>query len=293
MQQNTFENYDDWYQRGQLAPFVSERRTPGAQGMYMLEAMQPAGDMSDPPTEELILVTDLRGSKGVIDWGAGRFSVRQQPNSLYVSVPGEATRIHIDCPHAVRFVCIPRPLVDTTLAQARLQTIDFGRLHVSGFGDSLLAQLMDSLWQAGDTANAAGRLFADTAATTIVARLLHLSGMPPLPNKGGLASRHLARIVEYIEARLADDISLDEIAAIAGMSPYHVCRAFKQSTGLPPHRYLMRLRLQRAKAMLETTNLPVTEIAAQVGYDDPGYLARLFRAHFGTTPANYRRERRS
>jgi transcriptional regulator GlxA family with amidase domain len=45
--------------------------------------------------------------------------------------------------------------------------------------------------------------------------------------------------------------------------------------------------------MLETTNLPVTEIAAQVGYDDPGYLARLFRAHFGTTPANYRRERRS
>lgn len=170
---------------------------------------------------------------------------------------------------------------------------DFGRLHVSGFSDSLLAQLMDSLWQAGDTANAAGRLFADTAATATVARLLHLSGMPPLANKGGLASRHLARIIEYIEARLADDISLDEIATIAGMSAFHVCRAFKQSTGLPPHRYLMRLRLQRAKAMLETTNLPITEIAAQVGYDDPGYLVRLFRAHFGTNPANYRRERRS
>jgi transcriptional regulator GlxA family with amidase domain len=55
----------------------------------------------------------------------------------------------------------------------------------------------------------------------------------------------------------------------------------------------MNLRLQRARELLEITDLPMSEIAAHVGYDDPSYLARLFRRHFGTTPVSYRRERRS
>ncbi len=71
-----------------------------------------------------------------------------------------------------------------------------------------------------------------------------------------------------------------------------ISRAFKTSTGVPPHRYLVQLRIKKARKLLETIDPPISEIAAQVGYDDPSYLARLFRREVGKTPAAYRRERR-
>ena len=90
---------------------------------------------------------------------------------------------------------------------------------------------------------------------------------------------------------LGAQTTLAELAADLGLSPFHFARAFKRSTGVPPHRYLVQLRLERAGELLTGTKLPVTDIAARVGYDDPGYLSRLFRHEFGMTPAQYRRER--
>jgi AraC-like DNA-binding protein len=89
---------------------------------------------------------------------------------------------------------------------------------------------------------------------------------------------------------LAENPTLAELAASVGLSPYHFVRSFKASVSLPPHSYQIQLRMNRARELLETTALPVTGIAAQVGYDDPSNLARLFHKHFGVTPAAYRRE---
>jgi AraC family transcriptional regulator len=94
-----------------------------------------------------------------------------------------------------------------------------------------------------------------------------------------------------IEARLAEEVSLAELAALVGLSPWHLCRAFRQSTGMPPHRWQVARRVERAKQMLETTALPVTAIAAAVGYDDPGQLSVAFRKAVGVTPSRWRRER--
>jgi AraC family transcriptional regulator len=140
------------------------------------------------------------------------------------------------------------------------------------------------------------RLHADSLGLMISMRLLkfHLDRPLSLGVKvGGLAPWQLARATEALSDRLNEEPSLDEIAALVRLSKFHFLRAFRMSTGLPPHRYLMNLRVARARQLLETTDLSVTEIAGEVGYDDPGYLARLFRRRFGTTPARYRRERRS
>jgi AraC family transcriptional regulator len=107
-----------------------------------------------------------------------------------------------------------------------------------------------------------------------------------------LTSQQLERARAALLDQLSTDPSLTQLDGTAGLSNYHFARAFKASTGLPPHRYLVQLRIDRARILLETTNLPITEIAAQVGYDDPGYLSRLFRRQFGTTPAKYRRDLR-
>lgn len=123
---------------------------------------------------------------------------------------------------------------------------------------------------------------------------LHTPSRPALQlPAGNRAGEQFAKANELMAINsLPADPSLAQLAGTARLSKYHFVRAFKASTGLPPHRYLVQLRIDRARILLETTNLSITEIAAQVGYDDPGYLARLFRGHFGMTPAKYRRDRR-
>ena len=113
----------------------------------------------------------------------------------------------------------------------------------------------------------------------------------PAGRRGGLAGFQLARIREYLETHLTDDVSLAELAGLAQLSVFHFNRAFEQSTGLPPHRYLVRLRVARAARLLTETRLSVSAVAAQVGYDDPNQLARVFRKETGMSPLQYRRAR--
>jgi AraC family transcriptional regulator len=117
-------------------------------------------------------------------------------------------------------------------------------------------------------------------------------GSPRGPRATRLASWQFERVRDLLMSNLAADRSLAEMASTTRLSTFHFARAFKASTGLPPHRFLVKLRITRARELLEATNLPIGEIAAQVGYDDPSYLARLFRREVGVAPLAYRRERR-
>jgi AraC-like DNA-binding protein len=113
------------------------------------------------------------------------------------------------------------------------------------------------------------------------------------PKRGGLATWQVNRVSEYLQSDLAGDPSLAELASLLGISTEHFCRAFKVSTGLPPHAWLVARRVERARELLAATNLPIEEIAAEVGYAEPSHLARLFRRAHGVSPTQYRRERLS
>jgi AraC family transcriptional regulator len=85
---------------------------------------------------------------------------------------------------------------------------------------------------------------------------------------------------------------LRDLADAAGLSPSHFARGFKASTGLPPHRYLIRLRIEHGQALLRDTDLPIAEVAAACGFAHQEHLTRAFGRWVGTTPACYRRLRR-
>jgi len=132
-------------------------------------------------------------------------------------------------------------------------------------------------------------------AISLIRRHSNLSDTPKVVQAGrpkGLAPWQVNRTIDFLKSDISQDPSLALLAQQSRLSAFHFARAFRESTGLPPHRYLIHLRLERARELLETSDLAITEIAAQVGYEDPGHLARLFRRRFGTTPAIYRRERR-
>jgi AraC family transcriptional regulator len=107
--------------------------------------------------------------------------------------------------------------------------------------------------------------------------------------RGGLPGWQQKKLTQYIEERLADEISLSSLAQLVQLSPFHFSRAFKQSFGMPPHRYLTSQRIERAKALLAERKLSVTEIGLDVGFSETSSFTAAFRRVTGETPTDYRR----
>jgi transcriptional regulator of acetoin/glycerol metabolism len=111
---------------------------------------------------------------------------------------------------------------------------------------------------------------------------------PPPQMRGGLSPSAARRVREHVEAHLSETIDLAGLAAIAGLSVYHFARAFKQSTGVTPHHYLVERRLERAKKMLSRSEGSLAEIALATGFADQSHLTRHFRQVLGVTPNQFR-----
>jgi AraC family transcriptional regulator len=105
--------------------------------------------------------------------------------------------------------------------------------------------------------------------------------------RGGLAGWQRKRVLEFIEEHLADTISLSTLSALAQLSTYHFARAFKQTLGMPPHRYHMSRRVERAKVLLADKS--VTEVALAVGYAETSSFSSGFRRVTGMSPTEFRR----
>lgn len=110
--------------------------------------------------------------------------------------------------------------------------------------------------------------------------------------RGGLPPGALRRVRDFVAQRMAERIELCQLAQIAGLSVCHFSRAFKQSVGLPPHRYLMRERISAAALLIRTTDRPLVEIALEVGFSDQSHFTRCFSDVMGDTPRDYRRMHR-
>ena len=107
--------------------------------------------------------------------------------------------------------------------------------------------------------------------------------------RGGLAAWQQRMVTTYIEEHLAEPILLATLAGLAGLSTYHFCRAFKQSFGLPPHRYHTSRRIEHAKTLLAKPALSVTNIGMRVGFSETSSFTAAFRKATGLTPSAHHR----
>lgn len=158
------------------------------------------------------------------------------------------------------------------------------------FEDTALWDSAVKLRGAIEAANCDNRLYVDALAVIVaheVSRLNSATAEPPL--RGGLAGWQRRNVTAYIEDHLADQIQLSKLAGIARLSPYHFCRAFKRSTGLPPHRYHASRRIERAKAMLAKRSMSVTEVGFALGFAQTSSFTAAFRRVTGSTPTEYQR----
>lgn len=130
-----------------------------------------------------------------------------------------------------------------------------------------------------------GRLFADSLATALAARLLALQLRPTAKPSHALPAWRLRRVVEYIEAHLDADLRLAELAVVAGCSPSHFKVMFKQATGVPVHRFVLERRVERARMRLLEGGANVTDIALETGFAHASHLARCMRRLLGVSPS--------
>jgi AraC family transcriptional regulator len=174
-----------------------------------------------------------------------------------------------------------------SISADRVELIPHHAMHdplIDQIGRSLIAELESNQLNSG--------LFAESLTLALSIHLLrHYSTLqsPLREDSGGLPRRKLQQAIAYINAHLADDLSIGAIANELEMSQYYFSRLFKQSIGASPYQYVMRGRIERAQALLKTTTLSVAAIAQQVGFSHQNQLAIQFRKFTGTTPSNYRK----
>ena len=109
------------------------------------------------------------------------------------------------------------------------------------------------------------------------------------PVRGGLAGWQQRTVANYIEEHVADQISLSTLAQLARLSPYHFSRAFKQTFGMPPHRFHTHRRIERAKSLLANAAASVTSVGMEVGFGETSSFSAAFRKATGVTPTGFQR----
>jgi AraC family transcriptional regulator len=142
---------------------------------------------------------------------------------------------------------------------------------------------------------AGSRLAAESFANLLSVHLLRHILEPRQPVRGPngvLPRKRLHAVVEYIEDHLATGLTLTQMAVAAHLSPYHFARQFKESTGLPPHQYVVARRVERAQELLRAGNLPLADVAVSVGFSDQSQFGRHFKRIVGATPAQFRNSAR-
>lgn len=282
-------SFTQWYCEGQQASFVRVRKAPGGI-LDLVEIARPAGDMSRPAIPELVLYQDQIGGGHVRgNAGGGPFKQLSEKGALYLAAPNFANTVIASTNHKLHSLSFPVAHWQNLVDEAGGGSVDDLQLYRGSFHSPVIQLTLRNLWALSDEEGAPSRLLARAAGCEILAELCRLSGAPLTEAKGGLAPSTIQCCQELMHARLSEDISLDELAAEAQLSPYHFSRMFKQSVGVPPRVYLTQLRMEKACELLALTDLPITEIAFQIGYSSSQVLARVFFKYRHMSPTAYRR----
>ena len=169
-------------------------------------------------------------------------------------------------------------------------------VNVFGVRDPQVEQVGKLLLSELEDGGLMGDLYAQSLANVLMIHLLrHHSSLGRRAArkvgreyKGALSKRTLRSVTEYVGDNLVHDLTLEELAGVAHMSPYHFSRLFKRSTGLSPHQYVVRKRVERAKELLINTDLTLHAVALSVGFADQSHLSRYTKRLLGASPKSLR-----
>jgi AraC family transcriptional regulator len=207
---------------------------------------------------------------------------------------GSSSRWDIPGPINVIQLYLPHKTLERVAGEAEMAA--FGDLlERTGHPDLITSRLLMSAADALEGSAALDALFRQQITDLLATRVLAAhAGVPTIfqPTVGGLSPAVLRRAIERLRSDSDADVSLAALASDAGLSRFHFCRAFKESTGLSPHAWLRQHRLEQAMSMLRDSDESIVSIAAALGYASQTAFAAAFRKLTNETPSDWRRRRR-
>ena len=182
------------------------------------------------------------------------------------------------------------PQLITQIATASELSDRIELINQFGKPDFHLCYLAKSLLQELKTSELNESLSLESLTNLLVIHLFrNYSVFPPkIPSPvKQIPNSRMKKVIDYLRDRLDQKMTIAELASIACLSPYHFSRLFRQETGLAPHQYLTRCRIEEAKRLLATRKLAIAEVAKRVGFADQSHLTRHFKQSIGMTPKEF------
>ena len=269
--------------RSKLAVTRVRRDTPG-HGMTTLLPPETAFSvllqLRDSPKRELFI-----GGRSVYRGGYGART------TSIVDLQEEPTA-NLESPFDVLHFYVSRAALNEITDEQGAPQIDTLTCE-RGIFDPTVWHLGQALLPALERPDEMGSLYADQlllATHTYFAMTFGGMRLPTYSQRGGLAPWQVRCATEFMIERLGTDLSLSEPAAACGLSPNYFARAFKQSVGTPPHRWLLLQRVLRAKSLLRDANRSLADIAAACGFNDQSHFTRVFTSIVGASPGAWRKQ---
>jgi AraC family transcriptional regulator len=185
-------------------------------------------------------------------------------------------------------IAICPTLLERTTQELRQREIEL--MPQLGIDDPVIPQLALALKTEIQTGCLSGRLYGESLGIAMAARLIqnYAVSKPALEIEvPGLPRSQLARVIDYIQANLTQDVSISDLATLTSTSASHFSHSFKRSMGIAPHQYLMHQRVERAKQLLAQRSLAISSIALDCGFANQTHFTKVFRQITGMTPKGY------
>ncbi len=249
------------------------------------------------PSDDAYLVSlKLRDYPDCECWERGRCVIKTdiRAGATYLYDLKRDPRYVIDKPFHSLFFYLPRSALDDIAKQGGFQRI--GELAYEpgiGHDDGVVHHLGASMLEALHRSDEANQLFIDHMMLALTAHVAQTYGgvrATVEPSRSGLAPWQVKRACERLDSDLGGTLSLQQVAAEFDLSVSHFSRAFRISTGLPPHQWLLRQRVKAAKQLMTVRGLPLAEIAVSAGFANQSHFTKVFSALVGVSPAAWRRE---
>lgn len=243
-----------------------------------------------PPMNQHYLSVTLSGSLRVEGVLSGeRIEGNFAPGQMLIMAAGQTNVWRWDRPTEEAHLYLSPRLLEQVAEASDVGS--FTLIDRFAFDDPALSQIILALVHEQGRTGSAGRLFADSTAQYVAHYLLsrHCSQRAAPARSARLTQIQLRRVEARVEADLAADLSLDELAEAAGVSRFHFAHAFKETKGISPYRWLVTRRIETAKKLLSSTDIPIIEIALSVGFQSPSHFGHAFRSATAMSPSQWRR----
>ncbi|WP_157248300.1 helix-turn-helix domain-containing protein [Nonomuraea typhae] len=245
-------------------------------------------DMALPAAADLHLILPVGGRAVMETRSGGRWSRHTWlPGRLELGIPDRPVvrRYRGDDPLRSVQVHIPRGTVERTAEHLGIGAVDYAGMAASvATGDPLIEEAVRAVGAADEI----GDLYAESAAAFLAVHLLSRHSRPPAQKAPEREDARVRAAIAFMRDRLAEPLTLADLADEVYLSVFHLVRVFSRATGETPHRFLTRLRIEKAQRLLLDTDLPVAQIAPLCGFASPGALSTAFLRHTGMRPSAYR-----